>query len=217
AAVAMVRDPQPATPASEEPPRTGTLRVLRRNFRVLRTLGLGITVLGAVRAARNVVIPLWGFHIGLDPATISLIFGISGAVDMLLFYPAGAVMDRFGRRSIAVPCLAIMGVALVWMPMTTSLWTLLAASILLAAGNGIGSGIVMTLGADVAPAESRAEFLGGWRLCGDLGVAAGPAMIGGITAAASVGPAILVIAGLSLAGAAMMARWIPARQWSRGP
>ena len=42
-------------------------------------------------------------------------------------------------------------------------------------GNGISAGVVMTLGADVAPAESRTQFLGGWRLCADLGNAGGPA------------------------------------------
>ena len=41
-------------------------------------------------------------------------------------------------------------------------------------GNGLGSGIVLTLGADLAPADERSRFLGVWRLVGDCGVLAGP-------------------------------------------
>jgi hypothetical protein len=38
--------------------------------------------------------------------------------------------------------------------------------------NGIGSGIIMTLGVDVAPANSRARFLSIWRVMSDSGNAA---------------------------------------------
>lgn len=210
-AVACVRDPRPVPTAAPDASPAATLRVLRRHLPVFRTLGVAAMTLGAVRAANNVVIPLWGAHIGLDAATTSLIFGLAGVVDMLLFYPAGAIMDRFGRKAVALPCLGIMGVALALMPLTTGFGSLLAASVLLGIGNGIGSGIFMTLGADAAPDEGRAGFLGGWRLCGDSGVALGPAVIGGVTAAVGLGPAILVVAGLGFAGAAAMARWIPAR------
>jgi hypothetical protein len=41
---------------------------------------------------------------------------------------------------------------------------------LIAAGNGLGSGIVMTLGADTAPTRGRSQYLGAWRLCGDVGI-----------------------------------------------
>ena len=62
-----------------------------------RRSGTGVLVVSAIRAARQVVLPLWGQHLGLSPTAISVIFGISGGIDMLLFYPAGKVMDRFGR------------------------------------------------------------------------------------------------------------------------
>ncbi|MEK8227717.1 hypothetical protein NKG05_18850 [Oerskovia sp. M15] len=38
-----------------------------------------------------------------------MIFGLSGAVDMLLFYPAGKIMDRMGRLWVAVPCMVVLG------------------------------------------------------------------------------------------------------------
>ncbi len=47
----------------------------------------------------------------------SLIFGVSGALDMLLFYPAGKVMDRFGRLWVAVPSMLTMAVGLAVLPL----------------------------------------------------------------------------------------------------
>src|SRR5690606_32978890 len=110
------------------------------------TIGLGVSLIGAVRSSRQAIIPLWAEHIGLDAATASVVYGLAGAVDMLVFYPAGKRMDTRGRRSVAVPCMAIMGAALLLMPFTSTMGALLLVSLLLGFGNGIGSGIVMTLG-----------------------------------------------------------------------
>ncbi|QSB06690.1 MFS transporter [Natronoglycomyces albus] len=186
-----------------------TFAVLRQHLHVFGTLGVGVLMVGAVRACRQVAIPLWADHIGLDATTTSLIFGISGAVDMLLFYPAGKAMDRFGRVWVAVPCMSIMAAAYVLIPLTTSAGTLLAVAILLGFGNGMGSGIVLTLGADASPENGRAQFLGGWRLCADAGNASGPVLVSSFTFVATLGVGIWAVAGLGLLGAAALGRWIP--------
>src|SRR5699024_11901936 len=115
------------------------------------TLGVAVLLVGAVRGARQSVLPLWTEHLGLAPATTSLVFGLAGAVDMLLFYPAGKVMDRFGRLWIAIPSMLVMAVAMVLLPWTHPLPALIPVALVLGIGNGIGSGILMPLGADAAP------------------------------------------------------------------
>lgn len=208
--VAVLRDPAAGTPRTRQSGSPAeTFRVLRENVPVFRTLGTGAMLVGAVRASRQVVIPLWAEQIGLDSATTSLIFGLAGAVDMLLFYPAGKAMDRFGRVSVAVPCMTIMGISLVLLPLTGNGWTLLAVALLMGFGNGMGSGIIMTLGADASPAVGRSAFLGGWRLCADLGNASGPVLISAIAAATTLGPAIVAIGAVGFLGAGALARWIP--------
>ena len=87
-----------------------TARVLWDHRRTYLTLGLGIMVIGAARSARVVLLPLWAEHVGLAASTTAIIFGIVGGVEMLLFYPAGSVMDRFGRIWVAVPCVVLLGV-----------------------------------------------------------------------------------------------------------
>lgn len=189
-----------------------TTRSILRDYRgVFATLGVGVLLLSAVRASRQVVIPLWSDHIGLDPTTASIIFGVAGAVDMLVFYPAGKVMDRRGRQWVAVPSMLIMATAFVLMPLTHAGVTLALVAMLMGFGNGIGSGIVMTLGADTSPAVGRPTFLGIWRELADGGSGLGPVLLSAVTALAGLAAAVVVSGLVGYAAAAALWRWIPRR------
>ena len=123
---------------------------------VFLTLGIGVMLVSAVRASRQAIIPLWADHLLLAPSVASLIDGLAAGIDMLVFYPAGHVMDRKGRGWVAVPSMLIMGLALLLMPLMQGAHALMLAARLLGFGNGIGSGLLMTLGADLAPRGGRA-------------------------------------------------------------
>ena len=177
--------------------------------RIFLTVGLGALLVAAVRASRQAVIPLWAESIGLDAATTSIIYGLAGGIDMLVFYPAGKVMDRRGRAWVAVPSMLIIGIAMMLTPFTHSAVTLLLASLLIGFGNGIGSGMIMTLGADYSPVVGRAHFLGLWRLMSDMGSTGGPALLSAVTAALSLAAGIWCTGALGLAAAAVLWYWIP--------
>lgn len=189
--------------------RRSVWSVLAEHRRTLATLGTGVLMIAAARATRQSIIPLWAESVGVDAATTSLIFGISAGVDMLLFYPGGAIMDRFGRVWVAVPSMIILGAGFILLPYTHDTLTIGLVAALMGFGNGISSGIVMTLGADASPPDARAQFLGGWRLFADLGNAGGPALITLITAFGPLAAASFGLAGLTLAGSAWVARWVP--------
>jgi len=142
-------------------------------------------------------------------ATISLIYGMSSGIDMLVFYPAGRVMDRKGRIWVALPAMVLMGLAMLLMPLTQGAITLLLAAMLMGFGNGIGSGMIMTLGADYSPSAGRAHFLGLWRLMSDLGSTGGPAVLAGVTALLSLASGIWCTALLAFAAGGVLWYWIP--------
>ncbi len=202
----------PYTGAAGAPAHTGPVGVremVRRNRRLFLTLGVAVASISAIRAARVAVIPLWADHIGLDAATTSLIFGIANAVDMALFYPSGHVMDRFGRLWIAVPCMVILGLGTLALPLTDSAVSLTAVAMVMAFGNGIGSGIVMTLGADTSPPVDRRSFLAIFRLMSDVGQSLGPVVPAAVATVATLGTGIAVMGCVGLLGAVGLARWIP--------
>ena len=187
------------------------LSVLAKHRYILLTLGTGVLVLSAARATRQAIIPLWAEAQGLDAATTSVIFGISAGVDILLFYPGGAIMDRYGRAAVAIPAMITLGVGFVVLPLSHTALTVGAVACLMGLGNGISSGVVLTLGADSAPVEGRSQFLGGWRLCADLGNALGPLTIGAITAVATLGVAAVAMGAITWLGTGWLARFIPVR------
>ncbi len=194
---------------TESPDRLTVLSVLRAHRRVLTTLGLGVLAVSATRAARNAIVPLWAEAIGLDAASTSIVFGLSGAADMLLFYPAGWAMDRFGRVHVAVSSMLVLGLGMLLVPLVGTFWGLVVVATVLGIGNGIGSGILMTLGADASPQVGRAQFLGGWRLMGDIGWAGGPALVSAVAVVASLGWASVTMGLLAWAGAGWLRVWVP--------
>lgn len=208
----LVVVPDPHGTGRSTAPGATFLTVARLHAGVLATAGFGAAALGLLRAARHAVLPLWGAEIGLSAPSVSLIFGISAAMDMALFYPAGIVSDRWGRRVVAVPCLAVLATGFVLLPLTSTFAQMLAVGLLMGLGNGMGSGIVMTLGADFAPVQARGAFLGLWRTVSDVGAAAGPMIAGGVTAVASLGAGAVVIGAVGLAGSVVFALTLPAHQ-----
>jgi len=189
--------------------RVSLLSTFADHHKVFLTLGIAILFVGAVRASRQVILPLWADHLGLAPAAASVIYGLAGGIEMLVFYPAGKVMDVKGRRWVALPAMLIMGIGMVLMPLTSGFVTLLLAAMTIGFGNGISSGMNMTLGADHAPVEGRAYFLGVWRLMADIGATAGPAMVSLIVSAASLATGIALMGVVAAAAAGLLHLWIP--------
>ncbi|WP_338616699.1 MFS transporter [Pigmentiphaga sp. CHJ604] len=185
--------------------------IARDHAKVFLTLGLGILLVSALRSSRQVVIPLWADHLGLAPTAASIIYGLVAAIDMSVFYPAGTIMDRHGRLWVALPSVLLMGGALMATSLTTGVVSFLIVSLILGFGNGISSGIVMTLGADSSPAHGRTEFLGIWRLIADVGNSLGPVILSAITALASLTIGVASVGTLGLAAAAVLWRWLPKR------
>ncbi|MEU5152910.1 MFS transporter [Glycomyces sp. NPDC021274] len=206
-----------AGPTVAVPEKRSMWSVLVAHRRVLATLGAGVLFVMIARASRTAIIPLWAAHQGLDATTTSLIFGVAAGVDMLLFYPGGAIMDRFGRMWVALPAMLVMGAGFLLLPLSGTALAIGSVACLMGLGNGISSGIVLTLGADVAPDEGRRQFLGGWRLCGDLGGIAGPGLISLVSLVFPLGAAAIALGLITWFGAAWLAKWVPVYDPAREP
>lgn len=189
--------------------RSSLAEVFRRHRRTLATAGLVVVALGILRSSREALIPLWGDHIGVGAGAISLIFAASATIEILMFYPVGGAMDRWGRKWTAVPCLITFSIGIALIPITSTAFGLVAVALLLGVANGLGAGLNMTLGSDLSPTAGRSEFLGMWRTAGDIGTAGGPLLVALVTAAATLGASAVVVGGVGLAGAAVLSFVVP--------
>ncbi len=210
--VAVVPDVEVGRPAAAGGPHVPLRRVMVDHRRVFLSLGIAVLLVGATRGARQVVLPLWGLHLGLAPATTSLLYGLSGALDMAVFYPAGKLMDRRGRLSVAVPSMLALGAALLVLPLARGVLTVALVAMVMGLANGVGSGMIMTLGADVAPRAVRAQFLGVWRLLSDTGAATGPLVVAAGAGLGSLAGGVLVMGGVGVVTAGVLRATVP--RWS---
>jgi MFS family permease len=186
------------------------LTMLKGNSHALVPAGTGYLFSQMVRAGCAIVIPLYAADVlGLDVAAIGLIVSIASAVETSLFPAAGLIMDRLGRKIAIVPCFTIMGSGMLLLTLTHGFASLLAVAATIGIGNGLGSGAMMTLGADLSPPGSRGEFLGMWRLVGDAGTTGAPLVVGAIADLLALPTASIVIAGTGLIASAIFATLVP--------
>ena len=191
----------------------GLFRTIWNSRAVLSRLGLGAALVGALRASRQVILPLWAVSLGVADTQTAIIIGIAGAIDFALFYASGQIMDRFGRLWSAVPSMLGLAAGHLALAFThdvhNAVGWFIAAAMFMSVANGIGSGILMTLGADLADQRNPAPFLGAWRFTGDAGNAAAPLAISAITAAISLAIAAGAMGVLGLVGAGILLRYVP--------
>lgn len=197
------------------PRRRGIFATAWRFRRSLVQVGLPAAALSAVRNTRAYALPLWGFAIGLDAQTIALMVGLTGAIELALFYTGGQMMDRWGRLWAVLPAMTLMSGSFIALMLSSGLpgqivWYVVC-SVIAGIGNGLSSGALLTIGADLAPARDPASFLGAWRMVTDTGGASASLIVSAVTAVSSLPLAVGVIGGLGLLGAAGFVRFLPRR------
>ena len=186
------------------------LEVSRQHARLLATAGVGQVCVQTLRRGCNIIIPLYGDEVvGLTTQQVRTVVMVSSAIDMSMFPIAGHMMDQFGRRFATVPGVCIFATGMVLMPFTGTFTTLLLAAIFMRMGNGIASGTMMTLGADLAPHEGTGEFLGLWRLTGDFGGSAGPVIVGNLADLFGLSYSGFALGGIGYLAVAIFLRLVP--------
>jgi MFS family permease len=179
--------------------------LLRGNWRDLSAASIAQLAGQMIRAGRQAIIPFYGEAVlGLSATQIGTIQSASSMVDMSLFFPAGYIMDRFGRKFTSVPSFAVMSIGLAMIPLTGGYVGLLLVALVIGFGNGLGSGAMMTLGTDLAPRGAVGEFMGLWRFVGDTGRGGGPLAVGALADATGFTATALILAGVGLASSATL-------------
>jgi MFS family permease len=183
--------------------------VAKRERAKLLTLGMASAIISAGRTIRMIGLPLLAIQLGIDPATASLIFGVTGIIDFALFYASGLIMSRWGKFWSSVPTLLALGVSYLFAFMVTDLNTFWILAAVTALANAASAGINMVLGADLAPDGARSEFLAAFRIMTSGGVVLAPLMITTLTALIAL-PAALAITGLlNFYGAFLFWKYLP--------
>lgn len=189
--------------------RHTTWHITKREWKKLSTLGVASSLLAIVRTARIIGLPLWALHLQIPTGTAVLFIGISASLDLVLFYTSGQVMDKWGRRAAAVPTMFLLGLTMFLLPITTDEWGILWIGLAMSIANGLGSGLIMVIGADLAPADARGEFLAAFRLMIDGSVSVTAPILSLAAVTVGLGFGFVFFGVLSIFGAWMMWKHIP--------
>ena len=186
----------------------GLVATVVRYRGVLARVGIAASLIGGLRASRTVILPTAALLVGIPDSRVAIIIGIANGVDFALFFASGWIMDKFGRLWAAVPSMVGLGIGHIALGFVADESSFFVVALFLALANGLGSGILNTLGSDVAPQRNPATFLGAWRLTGDAGQAAAPLLVSGITALAGLAAASTTMGLLGFVGAALLVKYV---------
>lgn len=124
----------------------------------LSTVTLFATCLTVLRVARQLLLPLAAVDAELTVDQIGAVTAASYLSDFLLFPFSGLLMDGKGRKFASAATslgYAIGFLILTFAKQSGGAFLLYIGGIALGAGNGLSSGLVMTLGSDIAPVHKQ--------------------------------------------------------------
>jgi len=156
------------------------------------------------------VIPLLAEEdIGLSPDQIGMGIGMISIVGLVLVYPSGALVDRFGRKAVIVPSMLFSGFAILGFGIADTFTAFLVSSAFWSAASGIAGAAPAAYAADIAPPRMTAPALGVYRALADFGYVAGPLMLGVVSDVLSPESALLFTAVMLFTSGAVFAYRAP--------
>lgn len=146
--------------------------------------------------------------LGFSEGKIGLAVTMLAVGEILILMVAGRAADRYGRRAVLVPSLALTAVATALLGQVEPLpWTYFAAMCAIGAGVAAGGAATGGLLADAIPKGGSGAAVGVNQMAGDLGYLIAPLAVGGLAAgtsfsisymAAAIPAALVLLASMSL-------------------
>jgi MFS transporter, DHA1 family, multidrug resistance protein len=131
---------------------------------------------------------------GLSPTQIGFGLAFVSIVSLILAYPSGYLVDRFGRKTVIVPSTIISAIGLGMFAGTGGFGWFLFSCFFWAVGGGLAGAAPAAYAADVAPKGMQAAAMGTYRMMADTGYVFGPALLGFAADGFGAGMSLIVTA-----------------------
>lgn len=129
--------------------------------------------------SRTTLLPLLtDERFGMSGTQLGLLFSVIATVNFALVAVAGWLSDRFGRKVAMVPGMLLAGAALWMFAWAPSVGAIFAGGVVIGIGQGIAGPSPAAAIADLAPRGRAAAAMALYRTFGDLGMVAGPPLLG---------------------------------------
>lgn len=181
----------------QRPPFLTQLRTLSRRIGfVLVSL---LTLINAVARTGGLftIVPVIGsVRLGLSVAEIGFGLALGSVMGLLAAYPAGMLVDMFGRKAVIVPGTITAGLSMLLFCFAPSYAWFIGACLVWGVASSIGSAAPAAYAADSAPPGLNASTMSTYRMIGDSGYVIGPLALGLVVDGFGPETALVLAAGL---------------------
>ncbi|MGW5521036.1 MFS transporter [Gordonia sp. NPDC003950] len=194
-----------------EKPGVMSLRAALRDSAYRAILASNFTQGWASMGVRVAVVPLFITDgLGEQPAMAGVVLAVYAVGNVAAIVAAGRFSDRYGRRRVMLPGLAIMAVSTALLGFSPNLVIALALSMFAGVGSGLFAPTHQAALADVLGARRQGgSALAAYGMSSDLGAIGGPLIVGFVADRLGFGPAFVLT---SAVAAAAFVMWIAARE-----
>ena len=164
----------------------------------------------------NLIPTLADNKIGLSAGQIGIGLAMISLMGLILAYPSGVMVDRYGRKWVIVLSTVISGFSLIAFAQAPNfLWFIIACA-MWATSSGIAAAAPSAYAADMAPPGMNAPAMSMYRMLADFGYVAGPLLLGSAADIFATETALYATAALViLAGTAFA--WLAPESYRREP
>ena len=192
------------------PPLAAQLKILASSLGFLL-----VSVVSFVNAVARTggmfnVIPILGRdRLGLSADRIGVGMALASLAGLALIYPAGVLVDRYGRKAVIVPATITAGASLVLFLLAPSYGWFLGACVVWSVATGASGAAPAAYATDVAPRGMNAVAMSTYRMLSDFGYVVGPIALGVVADLVNAEAALLVAAVLLVTAGLAFARLAP--------
>ena len=204
-------------PTSHRPDATSRAEPYLRQIRVVLA-PVGFRLVSAISFVNAVartgalfsIIPLLGAQrLGLSATEIGFSMAFGSVAGVALTYPAGMLVDRFGRKAVIVPATVATGLAFLAYGLAPGFgWFVLASGIWGVASSASGAAPA-AYATDITPSAYAATAMGAYRTLSDAGYVIGPVVLGAVADGFGLAMPLYLAAALLVSVALLFARFAP--------
>ena len=155
------------------------LLTLGRNAGFLLVCLISLTGAAARTGALFSIVPVIARdRLGLDPSDIGFGLALGSVIGLAVTYPAGALVDRYGRKAVIVPTTLLTSLSMLCFSFAPAYaWFLLACAIW-GGASAASAAAPSAYAADSAPPGLNAAAMSSYRTISDVGYVVGPILLG---------------------------------------
>ena len=167
----------PGTPRATATPPGDYRRLLLNPAYIIVGL-LGLAIVAHRQGGRFSIMPIYGEDKGFGPGQLGIFLSITHFIQFFAVLAAGILSDRFGRKFTIMPAAALVSLGILVFILSGSFAELMAAGVLLGAGEGLAGPPLLAFFADIAPPGMEGVTMGFFRSFGGAGALVGTVLLG---------------------------------------